>query len=201
MQACTWTANCALAGCSNKCIANLLPMSSFRALEDAAWQRSWYEACPRASQLVRQLGRVAPPAPATTACPLPSELAASAPALAEHAAQWRSIFQAAAEGAALSDDQKYQEFILQAPHEFRVLAAIFSNASTLQQFFAGECGTLPFPPDKAPYLETFWPQGDPGVTQGPSTMCRDKRGLLETHFKCGPYTDGLFPWLVLRGWA
>ena len=55
MQACTWTGDCELPGCANRCVVNLTPHSAFTALEDAAWRPTWYEACPRVAQVCHSL--------------------------------------------------------------------------------------------------------------------------------------------------
>lgn len=52
VQVCSWTGACTVEGCAQRCQANLLASTSFRHVEDAAWDSDWYLACPRLAQLV-----------------------------------------------------------------------------------------------------------------------------------------------------
>jgi hypothetical protein len=52
LQTCVWTGACPLAGCQNKCVADLGVGLARRTVTDRAFDASWFQLCPRLAQIV-----------------------------------------------------------------------------------------------------------------------------------------------------
>lgn len=116
------------------------------------------------------------------ACPERGAITDAADTLALYATAWRDVFAAQAAGEQLSVDEQQQAYVLDQPHQFRLLASLFDAPGQLAAFVAANCTTVsltrPLQPLYAPALPAQ-------VSEGAS-LCRDNSMQLERHVACAP---------------
>ena len=137
-------------------------------------------------QLLRQLSTLPETVATSATCPSAADVATAAPAAAQRAAAWLSIFAAAEAGEPLSEVQELEDFVLDAPHEFRALAALLATEDGLAAFFASECSAGNVPSPLVDFVAGFAPDAAAPPLGEPLPLCRDSNGRIEEHFECAP---------------
>ena len=92
-----------------------------------------------------------------------------------------------ATGQALTEEQQALGFILDSPHQFRVLSTYLVDPAALLAYAAANCTQALIPPERTAAYVRYLPSEEERarVSAGaPLSACRDNDGAAERHFAC-----------------